>query len=65
MFENVATASGRKMTILDSDFGGHEVAYRPLWADHFKNSEVIKTLSQKNNYKCPHYLTTMGSFTFM
>jgi hypothetical protein len=38
MFENVVTTLGRTMTILDSDFVGHELAHRPLWVDHFKNS---------------------------
>ena len=60
MFENVVTALGRKMTILDSDFVGHEVAYRPLWADHFKNSELIHTWSKKYNFKCPHCLSHLS-----
>ena len=47
MIKNVVTALDRKIIILDSDFVSHEIAYRPLWSDHFKNSEIIQTWSKK------------------
>ena len=60
IFENVVSALDRKMTIFYSNSVSHEIAYKPFWADHLKNLELIHTWSKKYNFIYPHYLSHLS-----